>query len=173
METTPLNQWPNVEQTELRSMNKEIRIAELGRRDSEARTDHLRVLKNLIAINEEKYPGIEHWFASKVESGLRSGERIAYIAYHLNHPIAAAVLKLGENTKFCHLRIQDTYQNQDVGQVFFVQMALAIRHHAKTVHFTLPESLWSEKSTFFQSFGFSAVVKASRQYRRADTELLC
>ena len=168
-----LSQRPKAEQTALPSMNEEIRIAELGPRDSEAHTDHLRVLKNLIVMNEDKYPGIERWFASKLETGLRSGERIAYIAYHDNHPIAAAVLKLGDNAKFCHLRINDSYHNLDLGQLFFVQMTLALRHHAKTVHFTLPESLWSQKSNFFQSFGFSAVIKASKQYRKGDPELLC
>jgi predicted transcriptional regulator len=157
----------------LGSGEKGICIAELGKIDSEARTDHLRILKDLILTNEEKYPGIERWFKCKVEAGLKSGERIAYIAYRNNEPIAAAVLKLGENTKFCHLRIKDSYQNLDIGQVFFIQMALAIRKHASNVHFTLPESLWSEKSGFFKSFGFSAAVKASRQYRRADEELLC
>jgi predicted transcriptional regulator len=150
-----------------------VRIAELGRIDSDVYPDHLRILKDFVLVNEEQYPGIDHWFKNKVEHGLKTGERIAYLAYYDNQPIAAAVLKLGENAKLCHLRIHSSYQNLDVGQVFFVQMALALRKHAKHVHFTLPESLWSEKSGFFKSFGFSVATKASRQYRRADEELLC
>jgi predicted transcriptional regulator len=41
------------------------------------------------------------------------------------------------------------------------------------IHFTLPESLWNEKIEFFNSFGFAAARKASRQYRNGEEELFC
>jgi predicted transcriptional regulator len=52
-------------------------------------------------------------------------------------------------------------------------MTLEIRHRAEEVHFTLPESLWCKKGEFFKSFGFSSAMRASRQYRHGDTELMC
>lgn len=119
------------------------------------------------------YPNIDRWFAEKVVPGLRSSERVAYIAFEDEQPIASAVLKLGDRSKFCHLRIHQNFQDMDLGQMFFTQMTMEVRRHAKEIHFTLPESLWCARSKFFESFGFSCATKASRQYREGDTELLC
>ncbi|MGO8790028.1 MAG: hypothetical protein ACLQVL_21945 [Terriglobia bacterium] len=57
--------------------------------------------------------------------------------------------------------------------MFFTLMAFEIRHRAKEVHFTLPESLWARRGGFFKSFGFSSARRASCQYRPGDTELSC
>lgn len=151
----------------------QFRIVEIGKPDVEGWSDHVKVLWELITANETMYPGIDHWFSSKVVPGLKSSERIAYVAYEGENPIASAVLKRGEKSKFCHLRIHEDFQDQDLGQMFFTLMTFEIRHHAKEVHFTLPESLWCKKSGFFTSFGFSSTKKASRQYRRGDAELIC
>jgi predicted transcriptional regulator len=61
----------------------------------------------------------------------------------------------------------------DLGQMFFTQMTLESRHHAKEIHFTLPESLWYNKRKFFESFGFTSPTKAFRQYRQGEAELAC
>jgi predicted transcriptional regulator len=151
----------------------QFKIVEIGKPDVERWSDHIKVLRNLITTNETMYPDIDSWFCAKVVPGLKSSERIAYVAYEGENPIASAVLKLGERSKFCHLRIHEDFQDQDLGQMFFTLMTLEIRHRAKEVHFTLPESLWCEKSGFFKSFGFSSAKKASRQYRHGDTELSC
>ncbi len=148
-------------------------IAEIGKPDAQGWSDHLRVLRDLISANQEMYPGIDHWFSAKVVPGLKSSERIAYVAYEGEKAVASVVLKLGGRSKFCHLRIHKDFQDQDLGQMFFTLMALETRRRAKEVHFTLPESLWYRKSGFFKSFGFSSVKKASRQYRHGDTELSC
>jgi predicted transcriptional regulator len=145
----------------------------LGRADAQRWTDNLIILRELILSNQGMYPNIDQWFAKKVVPGLRSSERIAYIAYENEKPIATAILKLGDKSKFCHLRIQQDFQDMDLGQMFFVQMALQAYGHAKEIHFTLPESLWLAKNGFFQSFGFTCARKASRQYRNGDVELLC
>lgn len=151
----------------------QIRIATLGREDVDVLRARVRVLKDLIALNDDQYPGIDHWFASKVVPGLQSGERRAYIAYEHNKPIAAAILKMGTSAKFCHVRINEDYQNADIGQLLFVQMTLDVLGYAKGIHFTLPESLWTTKSGFFKSFGFSLFGKASHHYRKNDDELSC
>lgn len=150
-----------------------FRFVELGKLDAQRSTDNLKVLKELIVANQNMYPSIDRWFAEKVVPGLRSSERIAYIAYEDERPIASAVLKLGDKSKFCHLRVHQDFQDMDLGQMFFTQMTLEVCHHAKEIHFTLPESLWCVRSKFFESFGFSCATKASRQYRDGDTELLC
>jgi predicted transcriptional regulator len=95
------------------------------------------------------------------------------VAYEGEDPIAAAILKLGEKAKFCHLRIRHDFQDLDLGQLFFTQMTLETRHIAKEIHFTLPESLWEAKASFFQSFGFLRPAKSNRQYRTGEDELSC
>jgi len=151
----------------------QIRIVEIGKPDVDGWNYHVKVLRELITANQAMYPDIDRWFSAKVVPGLESSARIAYVAYEGENPIASAVLKLGEKSKFCHLRIHEDFQDQDLGQMFFTLMTLEIRHRAKEVHFTLPESLWCDKSGFFKSFGFSSPTKASRQYRHGDTELIC
>ncbi|MGA1998770.1 MAG: ASCH domain-containing protein [Terriglobales bacterium] len=151
----------------------QFRIVEIKSEDARRITDNLNVLRGLIATSESMYPNIQRWFDSKVVPGLRSSQRIAYVAYEGDAPIASAVLKLGDRSKFCHLKIHRNFQDMDLGQMFFTQMTLEARHLAKEIHFTLPESLWCEKATFFQSFGFSSTKKALHQYRAADTELSC
>src|SRR5439155_22534 len=121
-----------------------FRILELGRSDACGWSDHVKVLKELLVANEDMYPNIDRWFTAKVVPGLRSSQRIAYVGYEDEKPIASAVLKLGMRSKFCHLRIHKDFQDLDLGQIFFTQMTFEARHHAKDLHFTLPESLWCE-----------------------------
>jgi len=150
-----------------------FRIVELKDKDARRQTDDLKVLSRLISASQSMYPSIERWFTDKVIPGLKSSRRIAYIAYEDEKPVASAVLKRGDRSKFCHLKIHKDFQDKYLGQIFFTLMTLQVRRIAKEVYFTLPESLWSEKSEFFRSFAFDAVSKASRQYRHGDTELIC
>jgi predicted transcriptional regulator len=150
-----------------------IRIASLDRNDVIGVSDHIKILRELVSVNDDMYPGIDRWLATKVMPGIRSGERKAYIAFEEDKPIAAAILKLGKSAKFCHLRISESYQNADLGQILFIQMTLDIRGISEEIHFTLPESLWYRKGGFFRSFGFARATKTARHYRKNDTELSC
>src|SRR6185503_7723649 len=117
---------------------------------------------------------IGKWLDGKVADGLRTGERTAFIGYLNDRPVASAVVKAGEEAKFCHLRLDDGIRDQNLGEVFFCLMAGETRrHHAKEVHFTLPESLWAEKFAFFGSFGFMTADRARTQYRLFEDELRC
>src|ERR1700675_1506404 len=151
----------------------QIRISTLGREDAHALGDHIKILKELIAAKDDSYPGIDRWFSTKVLSGLRSGERKAYLAFENERPVAAAILKLGKSAKICHLYINDTNRGADLGQILFIKMTFDASSWAEEVHFTLPESLWRTKSGFFKSFGFSRAERISREYRRNDSELFC
>ncbi len=151
----------------------EFRIVKLGSEDARKLTDNLRVLKGLIDASEDMYPSIGRWFSTKVVPGLRSSQRAAWVGYEGQNAVAAAVLKTGERSKFCHVKIHRDLQDMDLGRLFFTMMTLEVRHLAKEIHFTLPESLWESKAKFFRSFGFSSVTKASRQYRNGDVELVC
>jgi len=150
-----------------------FRIVRLGEADARAQSDELKTLTGMIRSSEEMYPSIGRWIAEKVVPGLRSSERAAWVAYEGEKPIAAAVLKLGQSAKFCHLRVERDFQDMDLGQVFFTQMTLETRHLSKEIHFTLPESLWESRMKLFESFGFKRAAKSSRQYRNGDTELVC
>jgi predicted transcriptional regulator len=150
-----------------------FRIVKLDQADAQRDSDELKTLLNLVSASEDMYPDINRWLREKVVPGLRSSERIAWVAYEGEDPIAAAVLKLGRDAKFCHLNIKRDFQDLDLGQLFFTQMALEARHDSKDIHFTLPESLWESKRRFFQSFGFAKASKSSRQYRGGDVEFVC
>ena len=151
----------------------DFRIVRLRETDAIRKSDHLKTFAELVLENAPMYPGIQDWMRSKVLPGLKSNERVAYVGYEGEHPIITAVLKRGRNAKFCHLRIHEDFQDIDLGQVFFTQMAFEIRNIAKEVHFTLPESLWLDKQAFFKSFGFQSATKAVRQYRHGENELIC
>jgi predicted transcriptional regulator len=152
-----------------------FRLVQLGRDAARKRIDDLKILQGLLLENEYMYPGIDRWYTDKVLPGLRTGERIAYLAFENEKPVASAVLKLGDHTKFCHVRIHEGFRDLDLGQMIFTQMAFQARHQkgVMDIHFTLPESLWDEKAEFFKSFGFTTAAKASRQYRNGEEELFC
>jgi predicted transcriptional regulator len=58
--------------------------------------------------------------------------------------------------------------------MFFTLMTFEAKHHIATdIHFTLPESLWTERAAFFRSFGFKTAKKSERQYRSGEVELAC
>lgn len=168
-----LNLHSNEQTRTLFPLKGEIRIVELKEDAARMRSDHLKALSGFVSTSQPMYPDIERWLAEKVIPGLKSSERIAYVAYENEKPIASAILKLGNRSKFCHVRVHEDFQDRDLGQIFFTLMTLKVRHLAKQIHFTLPESLWCERSEFFRSFGFSGVAKAQRQYRHGDTELIC
>jgi predicted transcriptional regulator len=148
-------------------------IVRLSSGDVRAKTDHLRSFENLILANENLYPEIAKWYREKVLSGVRYHERVAFVGYLDEIPVISAVVKKGAEAKFCHLRINDDLQNAHLGELFFAIMTLEIRDLAKTIHFTLPQTLWHAKAKFFQSFGFESAKLAETQYRLFDRELLC
>lgn len=154
-------------------LKSEFRIVGLNEDDALLRSDALRDLRDLVVSTGDMYPSIERWFDEKVVPGLKRAERFAFVAYEGENPVASAVLKRGERSKFCHVRVKEDFQDRDLGQMFFTLMTLQVLHHAKEIHFTLPESLWCRRGRFFQSFGFSSVDAAQRQYRRGNEELVC
>lgn len=165
--------WRMQRDNDLFPLATEFRLIRLDSGDAKLVTDDLLVLKNLIYACEPMYPGIEKWFGEKVVPGLRRSERVAFVGFEGDKPIASAVLKRGTTSKFCHLRIQEDFQDIDLGQMFFTQMTLEARHLANEIHFTLPESLWQKKKEFFESFGFSTPSISKRQYRTGEAELHC
>lgn len=154
-------------------MKENFQIVRLAEGDVRCKSDHLANFEDLILANQQMYPEIERWYSHKVLPGIRQEERVAFIGYLDEKPAVSAVVKKGSDAKFCHLRIHENLQDSNLGEVFFSMMALEIRDLAKDIHFTLPESLWKEKSPFFQSFGFRSAELAEAQYRLFDRELAC
>jgi predicted transcriptional regulator len=169
----PLKQKTSRKSAALFPLSTNFRVVRLNQKDVRVYSDELKTLTNLLVSNEEMYPDIRTWVNDKVLPGIKSSERAAWVAYEGNKAIAAAVLKLGEDAKFCHLRVENDFQDMDLGQLFFTQMTLETQNLAKKIHFTLPASLWESKMKFFQSFGFRQATKATRQYRASDAELVC
>ncbi|HEA64671.1 MAG TPA: hypothetical protein ENI02_00805 [Candidatus Aminicenantes bacterium] len=158
---------------DLFSQKGNFRVVRLSEADACAGSDHLKKLRELVLENEPMYPNIEKWFDAKVVPGLKCSERIGYVGYLDEKPAVSAVVKRGEDAKFCHLRIKKELQDIHLGEAFFALMGLEVRRFAKDVHFTLPESVWEKEKEFFKSFGFSKPVKAGHQYRFFEDELRC
>lgn len=141
--------------------------------DVRSASDRFVTFCEVVAANEGSYPDIRKWLDTKVTRGVRSGERSAFLGLLDDVPVATAVVKRGENAKFCHLRLDECVRDQNLGELFFALMAAEVRQFASEVHFTLPESLWEEKRDFFQSFGFASASRATKQYRLFEDELRC
>lgn len=152
-----------------------FKIVRLGGSAARKQTDELKILRNMLLESEAMYPGIDQWFTKKVLPGLKSSERVGYLAFENEKPVASAVLKVGEHAKFCHVRIYEEFRDLSLGKMIFTQMAFQARHeeNVKDIYFTLPESLWNTSAEFFRSFGFTEAEKASRQYRHGEEELFC
>jgi predicted transcriptional regulator len=155
------------------TVRSNFRVERISEADARRGTDHLKLFERLLVSNEAMYPNIRSWFRGKVVPDLRSGSRVAFIGYEGERPIITAVVKKGGMAKFCHLRIEDEFQDNYLGVMFFALMALEVRRCAKEIHFTLPESLWYKKLEFFSSFGFRDAVPSARQYRLFEEELRC
>jgi len=158
---------------DLFSQKGHFRVVRLCEGDALTGSDHLKRLRELIIENEPMYPNIEKWFDKKVVPGLKCSERIGYVGYFNEKPSVSAVIKRGEEAKFCHLRIKEQLQDVHLGEAFFALMGLEVKDFAKEVHFTLPEGLWEKEKRFFESFGFTKAVKAGHQYRLFEDELRC
>lgn len=148
-----------------------FRLLRIGEVDAHHRTDEYLSLRAHVLQSENSYPNIARWFDTKVASGLQTGQRIGYVGLLNERPIAAAVLKRGPVSKFCHLKLDESARSKSLGDLFFTLMALDVRDKAQIVRFTLPESVWEERKSFFNAFSFARAEKADRQYRLFDTEL--
>jgi len=151
----------------------DIRILRLTKDDVLSSTETLDQLQSLITQHQTLYPEIEEWLKSKVLPGIRTNSRVAYLGFENGKPVVSAILKLGLHAKICHLHIKHDTRDQHLGDLFFSMMALDAKRTAKEIHFTLPESLWLEKESFFRSFGFQEASKAATQYRKYEEELRC
>jgi predicted transcriptional regulator len=152
----------------------DIKIVRLDVGDARHQTDHMADFRRMILGCEDMYPTIEKWVRYKVTPGIKSGERAAFIGYLGDKAVVTAVAKKGTDAKICHLKISDHLQDTNLGEVFFSLMAIELRGakiKPSSAHFTLPQSLWSTKHDFFDSFGFSTVEMHDNQYRTFDPEL--
>jgi predicted transcriptional regulator len=148
-----------------------FRLVRIGAEDARERSDEFLALREHVFRSEDSYPHINRWFDSKVNYGLRSGERLGFVGLVNERPVAAAVLKRGQTAKFCHLKIDESARSRSLGDLFFTLMTLEVRNQAKRIRFTLPESVWEDRKSFFGAFSFKCAEKAGRQYRLFDPEL--
>ncbi len=160
-------------QPDLFSTNYSLKIVRLNPSDVKLESDNFKLFKKIVSRHENMYPNIEKWLKNKVVPGIKSRERMGYLGFDSEKPIVSAVLKKGRFAKFCHLHIEEKYQNMGIGDIFFSMMALEIRKKTNYVNFTLPESLWMRKRKFFESFGFKNAKKSETQYRNFEDELKC
>jgi predicted transcriptional regulator len=158
-------------QQEFELTRDNFRLARIGEIDARHKTDDFFSLRKLVFQSETSYPRIGKWFDGRVLSGLRTGERTGFVGLVNDIPVAAAILRRGITAKFCHLKVDESMRGRSLGDLFFSLMALEIRQRTQNIHFTLPESVWEDRKSFFHSFSFQSVKKSDRQYRLFDTEL--
>ena len=159
--------------SDLFAKDNKLRIIKINNLVGNARLHYGHMLRHLLSRHVEMYPDILKWFDKKVMPGIENSTREAYIGLYNEEPIASAVLKIAEKSKFCHLHIDEVLQGVNLGDLFFSMMALDAKRMAKEIHFTLPENLWKRKQQFFKSFGFQESSRSMKQYRAFDKELRC
>lgn len=150
-----------------------LSVHRLTQDDSKRQSDRWQLFTEFILQNERMYPAIETWLKRKVAPQLDGKHRRAFLLAAGEQPIASVVVKRGRSSKLCHVRIDPSFQDQNLGTLLFCLLAQEIRSIASEVHFTLPESLWQEKEDFFRSFGFAESNVANQQYRLFERELAC
>lgn len=150
-----------------------IKVDRLTQSDSKRQSDSWRSFTQFVLQNDRMYPAIRVWLDRKVGPQLDGVRRRAFLLSAGEEPIASVVVKRGDSSKLCHVRIDPKFQDQNLGTLLFCLLANEIRSVAVEVHFTLPESLWLEKEEFFRSFGFAESSVAHQQYRLFDRELSC
>jgi len=156
---------------DLFTIQNKIEIIEIRNSDILMQTDAYKAANLLIKKHQDKYPGIEYWFNKKVLPDIKLQERAMYLGVNNSVPIATAVVKRGEYSKFCHLHIEEEMRHNNLGDIFFILMSVYVKRYARQVHFSLPEGLWEEKKSFFNSFGFDDASKYKTQYRKGEDEL--
>lgn len=153
------------------NINSEIKIAKLAEKITNEMYQH--DLKRLVEIVDDKYPGIDIWFKKKVLPGLKEKERFAYLIYHKNQPVGSAIIKKGEETKLCSMRIAPGQQQKGIGGLLMSLMGREVRNYAGKIYFTAPESTYIKYKSFFDNWGFQCLGEAGIQYRLFDKELHC
>jgi len=154
-------------------LKDDIEIAQITRADILLHTERFGDFQSRILACDDSYPNIREWFYKRVIPGVLSTQRAAFLGYRNGMPIATAIVKIEQRAKFCHLKIDEAYQYQHLGEIFFTLMAVEARRLAKEVHFSLPESLWENQRKFFNSFGFQDIVGSDFRYRPSERELYC
>ena len=157
--------------TEL-NVNRNLRVIKFGG-DFIPPKDSLRHLEQMVEECEDLYPGIDIWFKKKVMPDLREKNRVAFLVYNDFRPIGAAVLRKGDDTKLCSLRVLPEEQKKGLGHLLIALIANEVRNTASHVHFTAPSKLWFELEQFFKGYGFVNNGLAGVQYRLFDEELSC
>lgn len=155
------------------SVVKDCRVVQVVGNDARTHSDTWRDLESLVFPWEEKYPRIDDWLNRKVRPGVESKRRKVFVGYHMGNPAVAAIVKVGETSKFCHLSVSPSLQERNVGELFFAIMAMSVRNESKSLRFTLPEGLWERQRSFFESFSFTHAKPIDKQYRSFERELLC
>ena len=122
-----------------------LEIKRLTKVDFETKEEDFVNLQNRIFSSEDMYPGIDLWFKNRVIPGVHDSQRIAYIGYYNGNAVASAIVKIDKSAKFCHLNIDDRFQDCNFGELFFILMTFDVGRLAEEIHFTLPESLWDKK----------------------------
>ncbi len=137
----------------------------------EAAHDHL---KTMIEEMEDLYPGIDKWYAKKVTPNLLTGERTGLLVYQDDIPVGSAIIRNGDDAKFCSMRIRPEYQTRGIGSLLMARVGYELRKESpKGLYFTLPEDVWAEFANFFTEYGFECNGKADKQYRHNIGELAC
>src|SRR5579872_5791396 len=89
------------------TVHNKIEILEVRNSDILRETDVFKAAKSLIDKHQGKYPGIVNWFDQKVLPDIKLEERAVYLGINNSIPVASAVVKRGEFSKFCHLHIEE------------------------------------------------------------------
>lgn len=135
-------------------------------------TDTYKEFKSIVSEIEDLYPGIDKWFNKKVIPGISEGSRYAFLVMHQGKAIAETIIKPGQHSKLCSMKIKSSFQNQSLGPILFAEIAKTLENFSETIHFTAPESLVYEREGLFKRLGFICEGRSNKIYRKGEDEFV-
>ena len=155
------------------SQRSDFRISRICGTDSVDESVLFNDLRASIFENQQSYPKIDTWLENRVIPQLCRPDRIAYLATLDGRPVGAAIFKVSNRIKLCHLNVSTLARRRGIGEVFFGLLVLQLSAKSREIYFTVPESVWEEQAKFFEKYGFMYYGQATRQYRLFDREFYC
>lgn len=120
------------------------------------------------------YPGIEHWWRSKVIPGLNGPSRVCRMVAVDGKVAAIAIAKYGrQSSKLCTLRVRPEFRSAGYGQSLLRSVLVSLMEAGtEKVHFTISEEIEAQCGSFFAPYGFHLDDWSRGRYVRGMDELV-
>jgi predicted transcriptional regulator/GNAT superfamily N-acetyltransferase len=131
-------------------------------------------IKDFLLESHSIYPSIGEWWKTRVEPGLKSGERLCEAIIKNGEIAALSIVKYsGKSSKLCTLRVRENYRSLGFGQRLLRRtFENLLAYKCKDVHYTISEEILSHCGEFFTPYGFYLATWNKDRYVKGKDELI-